>query len=103
MKNSGTSRGYEVELTGEAMEHIGLPVGVGDSVGTDVLRKPVQVGVFGHVILELDDVGTLLNLALELLDINERSGGCADDRSCQQGKSCSDQGEEAHCVENKGK
>ena len=75
MKNSETSRGYEVELTGEAMEHIGLPVGVGDSVGTDVLRKPVQVGVFGHVILELDDEGALVCFAGVFGDGDEGSGG----------------------------
>lgn len=89
-------------LTSKTVEDLLLPFVVSDGVGTELLAEPGKVVALGHIILELDDVGALLNLALELLDINERSGGCADDRSCQQGKSCSDQGEEAHCDENKG-
>ncbi len=61
-----------------------------------MIGKPIEVVALRHAILELNDVGTLLDSSLVLLDLYECCSRDTENGSCQQGESRSDEGEEAH-------
>ena len=61
------------------MEDVGVPISIGD-VGPRMLGEPTQMGIFGDVVLELDDEGSLVHLSLHLGDGNEGLGRGTKDR-----------------------
>ena len=56
------------------MEDIGVPISIGD-VGPRMFGEPTQMGIFGDVVLELDDEGALVCFAGVFGDGDEGSGG----------------------------
>ncbi len=82
--------------TCKSMDEVACQLSVGDTVRAEVLGKPSEVGGLGNTVLERNDEGIFLHLPAVLLHSDEWHSRRSEDWCCQQGKSSSDNGEEAH-------
>lgn len=74
-----------------------MPIDMSNGVYSGLLREPVQVSVFVDVTLELDNEGSVVDLACIFLYGDEGFGG-TEDRCGQQSEGSKDSGEEFHSV-----